>query len=945
MGGLRYRFQDNQVKPDRSILVLSLGVLLLYFYFTVLFIWFTPYPGFAFTASSDGWRVNDSTQMILEVDQVLVQIGDLTYQQYLDDVVSVPFDGYKPGDTVPNVITSEGQTIDLQMPEPRLDDMLRRLVATLWFFPFWLAGTAVLLFLRPRDLRWKLLIAFLYLISLWIVVGSIANWQVGLSLPFSILLGWLLVPVVLHLHLVVPSPMGEVFIHRLAPVLYVGAAILAIINITQAHSLFNLSILALGVAIVISIFLLIFRSVQKNTSVSHRNSSRLMLVGIGLAFGPAILLVLIPQLFGIVLPNTFGLSVAFIALPVLPISYTYAIYKRQLGQLEFRANRLLGLYSFILIFPSLFIMLLLFGDQWITTSGSRTFYVLLISIVFVLATPPLLRRFQLGLNRLAYGTEHDPDDILRVFAKQIPTALTREALIRPLVKDIMPALLIRQSALCLYEDEGLEVVYTQRVPESDIPIASRQLDVLLAHPAAYNPPGEMITDRLEWVRLSIPLITREEPIGAWLFGRRDPDDFYPQNDIDLLQTLANQLAPVVENISLYEALQQHADSLAEEVANRTAELKSEKDRTQAVLDSAGEGIFFTDPAGVILYANQAMALQSGYEAEELRGKTLDLWQTEDDSPEIYREMWTAIFAGQEWTGEMLLQQKDGNYTDVSLAIAPMQSEDGDLTGFVGVQSDISKLKEVDRVKSNIISSVSHELKTPLTTIKTYLMLIKRGKEEKRDGYLNVLNRETDRLTNIIQDLLDLSKLDAGKIPSKLASVDLDTAVDEVIVSCSTRAIAKEIKLELDSDPELPLAFADRNQLEQVLTNLVVNALNYTPRGGSVIVTTGRGQMNGNTAVWCRVSDDGPGVDPLDLPHLFDRFYRGQAALESGEPGTGLGLAICKEIIERHNGKLDVSSQPGEGAAFTIWLPADISKLVKHAEMGKDNLTKPAPASD
>jgi PAS domain S-box-containing protein len=929
-------------KTDRPILALSLAILLLYFFFTAIFIWFTPYPGFAFTATVDGWRVNDSTQLILEVDQVLVQIDDLTYQQYLENIGRVPFDGYEPGDMVPNVITSDGQTIELQMPEPRLDDMLRRLVATLWFFPFWLAGTAVLLFLRPRDLRWKLLIAFLYLIALWIVVGSIANWQVAYSLSISIILGWLLVPVVLHLHLVVPSPIGEKFVSRIAPILYLGAAIMAIVNINQAHSLFNLSIVALGAAIVISIVLLIIRSVQKNTSVSNRNSSRLMLVGIGLAFGPAILLVIIPQLFGIVLPNTFGLSVAFIALPVLPISYTYAIYKRQLGQLEFRANRLLGLYSFILIFPSLFIMLLLFGDQWIVTSGSRTFYILLISIIFVLATPPLLRRFQQGLNRLAYGTVHDPDDILRVFAKQIPTALTREALIRPLVKDIMPALLIRQSALCLYEGDGLEVVYTQRVPKNEIPKTARHLDLLLKSPAVYLPPDDTKTGLVDWVRLSIPLITREETIGAWLFGRRDPDDFYPQNDIDLLQTLANQLAPVVENISLYEALQQHADSLAIEVANRTAELKSEKDRTQAVLDSAGEGIFFTDPAGVILYANRAMALQSGYDAEELRGKTLDLWQSEDDSPEIYREMWTAIFAGEEWTGEMLLQQKDGKYTDVNLAIAPIQSEDGDLTGFVGVQSDISKLKEIDRVKSNIISSVSHELKTPLTTIKTYLMLIKRGKEEKRDGYLTVLNRETDRLTNIIQDLLDLSKLDAGKIPSKLAPIDLDIAANEVIISCSTRAIAKEISLELDSDPQLPPAFADRNQLEQVLTNLVVNALNYTPPGGNVVVTTGRGQMNGHMAVWCRISDDGPGVDPIDLPHLFDRFYRGQAALESGEPGTGLGLAICKEIIERHNGKLDVSSQPGEGAAFTVWLPADNSRLVNQAEGGQ---AEPAPASD
>jgi len=824
-----------------------------------------------------------------------------------------------------------------------VDDRLRRLVATLWFFPFWLAGTAVLLFLRPRDTRWQLLIAFLYLTAVWIVAGTISNWQVGGSRLIAIFVGWIMVPVVLHLHLMVPRPIGMRFFSPFVPILYIGAVILAVYEITQTNFNFNASVYALALAILFSIGVLIFRSVRKNSPIPDKNSSRLMLAGIGLAFGPAILLVLIPQLFGVVLPNTFGLSVAFISLPILPIFYTYAIYKRQLGQLEFRANRLLGLYSFILIYPTMFIVLLLFGEQWIDTSGSRTFYLLFVSIVFVLATPPLLGRLQNGINRLAYGTEHDPDDILRVFAKQIPTALTRDALTKPLSRDIMPAMLIRQSALCLHEDEDLTVVYAQRVPEAQIPHSPGQIDALLARPAIYLEPGAENRNELDWIRLAVPLVTREETIGTWLFGRRDPDDYYPQNDIELLQTLANQLAPVIENIRLYEALQQHAESLAEEVANRTAELRAEKDRTQAVLDSAGEGIFFTDPAGEILYANPAMALQSGYSDEELIGKTLELWQTEDDAPEAYREMWTAIFAGEDWGGEMMLRTKENKYIDVSLVVAPIQSEDGGLSGFVGVQSDISKLKEIDRVKSNIISSVSHELKTPLTTIKTYLMLVKRGKPEKRQSYLNVLNRETDRLTNIIQDLLDLSKLDAGKIPTKLEPVSLKAAVEDVIVSCNTRANAKNIELVVNLEPGLPLAMADANQLEQVVTNLVVNALNYTPSGGKVTITSGQSNESNEARVWFQVEDTGPGVEALDLPHLFDRFYRGQAALESGEPGTGLGLAICQEIIERHNGKISLRSDPGSGAIFTVWVPVANSKIV--AEDDKNLKSEATAASD
>jgi PAS domain S-box-containing protein len=522
---------------------------------------------------------------------------------------------------------------------------------------------------------------------------------------------------------------------------------------------------------------------------------------------------------------------------------------------------------------------------------------------------------------LAYGTEHDPDDILRVFARQIPSAPNRKAMTVSLTKDILPAMLVRQSALVLVTEKGdLDLLYAERVPENLLPSSLPSVEDLQARAGVYQPPDLNQSEDLSWVRLTITLVTREHSIGVWLFGRRDPDDFYPYNDIELLQTLANQMAPVIENVRLYEELQKHAESLAEQVAERTAELQAEKDRTQAILDSAGEGIFFTDQAGIILYTNAEMAMQTGYPAEELRGKSLDLWQTEQDAPEGYREMWTAIYTGSGWSGELLLNREDGTYRDVSLAIAPIISQENELTGFVGVQSDISKLKEVDRVKSNIISSVSHELKTPLTTIRTYLMLLRRGKPEKRDNYMNVLDRETDRLTNIIEDLLDLAKLETG-FPSQLEPVSICDTVDTVINSCSAQAQEKDMRLTVNVSRDMPLAMVNRSQLEQVVTNLIINAINYTQVGGQIEVDAGSDSAEDQLFAWLRVTDNGPGISKVDLPHLFDRFYRGDSALNSGSPGTGLGLAICNEIIERHSGRIEVESQPGSGATFTVWLPA------------------------
>jgi PAS domain S-box-containing protein len=913
---LRGQFQ----RADWPLIALSALVLGIYLFYAISFAFLLPYPGIEVTSTPAGWFVNDSTQPGIVVDDVLVQIGELTFEEYRADRLRVPFDGYGPGDTVSPVVTLDGRAEELVILEPEFNDRFRRVFATLWFLPFWSAGTIILLFLRPRDTQWRLLIAFMYSTAIWATLGSIGNWQIGGSGILLAVIQWMMVPIYLHLHLAVPSQLFGNRARLIAPALYATTFLLVVSELFRIPAQ-GTGLLVLAIAILSSITLLLYRSFRKKPAASDRVAARIMLAGITLAFLPGILAVYLPRLLGFTVHSAIAINIAFIALPALPIFYTYAIYKRQLGAMEFRANRLLSLYSFIIIIPTVFILILLFGEQSIASSAGRTFFLLAISILFAIAAPPLLGRFQHALSRLAYGTAHDPDDILRVFARQIPSALRRDVLIKLITKEITPTLLIKQSVLCLFTEDDLEIVYAEGLGDEQAPETIGQLKRLLAQAGQYRPtyPAEEGPD--DWIRLALPLVTRDETIGAWLLGRRDPEDFYPRNDIDLLQTLTNQIAPVIENIRLYEALQEHADNLARQVSVRTSELEAEKDRTQAVLDSAGEGIFFTDQSGVILYTNPEMARTSGYSATDLIGETLNLWEIEQGSSGTHEQMWAAIRRGSDWSGELMLHQKDGNYRDVNLTIAPIQASDGTLSGFVGVQSDISKLKEVDRLKSGIISSVSHELKTPLTTIKTYLMLLRRGKPEKHETYLGVLDRETNRLTNIIVDFLDLSALDSGKIRSRLEPVAIQTSIDEVILSCETRASTREIELYSSIDDSLPRVLADGNQLEQVLMNLIVNALIYTPHGGKVTITAGKGELNEQPAVWFSVADTGPGIPSEDIPYLFERFYRGEVARSSNLPGTGLGLAICKEIIERHSGRITVESGPGAGSLFTVWLPS------------------------
>lgn len=231
-----------------------------------------------------------------------------------------------------------------------------------------------------------------------------------------------------------------------------------------------------------------------------------------------------------------------------------------------------------------------------------------------------------------------------------------------------------------------------------------------------------------------------------------------------------------------------------------------------------------------------------------------------------------------------------------------------------------RLQELDRLKDQFVSSVSHELRTPLTAIKLYLGLLDRRGAEVLPRYLPVLQRETERLRRLIEDLLDLSRLRGQSAALRLEPQRMDTLLEEVLVVHSTRAEARTVSLVHAINGQVPPVPVDTAQMMQVFTNLVGNAVAYAPVGGRVTVNTDQEAWEGRAGVVVRVHNDGPAIPPDDMPHLFTRFFRGKTAQESGEPGTGLGLAICQEIVDRHAGHIRVASSDAEGTRFTVWLP-------------------------
>jgi len=250
--------------------------------------------------------------------------------------------------------------------------------------------------------------------------------------------------------------------------------------------------------------------------------------------------------------------------------------------------------------------------------------------------------------------------------------------------------------------------------------------------------------------------------------------------------------------------------------------------------------------------------------------------------------------------------------------APVRNSAGEVTGAVAVLRDVTELRQTERLRREITANVSHELRTPLTSIKGFAETLLDGamrEEETARRFLSIINSETDRLVKLVDDLLDLSLLESKRVTLDPKPVDVGGLVTHTVDKLRPIAAHSQLTLVQSAPPGI-VVFADADRLEQVLTNLVDNALKYTPPGGRVEVQVAA--VNGEVEVV--VNDTGKGIRPEDLPHVFERFYRSDRSRTRGSGGTGLGLAIAKHIVEAHGGRISVSSRPNEGTTFTVTIP-------------------------
>jgi signal transduction histidine kinase len=241
-----------------------------------------------------------------------------------------------------------------------------------------------------------------------------------------------------------------------------------------------------------------------------------------------------------------------------------------------------------------------------------------------------------------------------------------------------------------------------------------------------------------------------------------------------------------------------------------------------------------------------------------------------------------------------------------------------------LQEALQKAQLAGQLKTEFIANINHELRTPLTNLVLYHQMLRANPDVKTLERLDVIGREIQRLRILIEDMLKLSRLDTGQVSFRPMPQDLNRIIQTLVGDRRIIAEERGLTLTVELQPGLPAAWLDEVMVVQVVSNLLTNALNYTPSGGQLHISTRRTvDHSGKSWVAFVVQDTGPGISPEDLPHLFDRFYRGKAGHATGVPGTGLGLAIVKQMVEKHNGRLDVGNvTEGHGAIFTVWLPVE-----------------------
>jgi PAS domain S-box-containing protein len=388
-------------------------------------------------------------------------------------------------------------------------------------------------------------------------------------------------------------------------------------------------------------------------------------------------------------------------------------------------------------------------------------------------------------------------------------------------------------------------------------------------------------------------------------------------EIEELKEENSGLKAELDNLKL--ELNRHA-SAVEQLKKENTRVISEKQRIDNIVHNMAEGMVVVDAEGKIILVNPAGEALLGITKEDIGRPIKEVVKDEhlltltkhisSEKDEVV-EKDIEVVSADESTMKVLRTSS-----------AVVEDHNGNTVGMVTMLNDITKQREIEGLKSQFLSNVSHELRTPLVAIeKSISLILSKSTGEissTQNEFLSIAERNIKRLTLLINDLLDLSKLEARKNVINPESTDLDKLILDSVESLNNWAAAKSIKLAKSVSADLPRAEVDPNKIIQVLNNLIGNAIKFTPENGSITVEAGRDQQEGLVRI--SVVDTGSGIPAEDLVKIFDKFYQSREKANGDIKGTGIGLAIVKEIVELHKGRVWAESEKGKGARFIFTLP-------------------------
>lgn len=366
-------------------------------------------------------------------------------------------------------------------------------------------------------------------------------------------------------------------------------------------------------------------------------------------------------------------------------------------------------------------------------------------------------------------------------------------------------------------------------------------------------------------------------------------------------------------------LETHIVKAVAEVRKEKKKVENDMARTEAVISDIADGVVVVDKDGKILMMNPQAEAISGKALSELSGqKIFDVAHIEDQALSLAKEI---RGESEKDIGKDMTRQGAPDMADaIKRSTAIIQNEEGKIVGTVSIPTDKAKLKEVVQMQRDFVANMTHELRSPLTSIKAALEML--SKESSVDaaskGLLNTAIRNSERLNSIVTDILDFSKLQSGKLVFHKESVSSGEIAGEAVDAMRAWAATKNLNLTVKADSDAPAIFADKRRTTQVLINLVSNSIKFTPVGGSIDISVDQGHDAMSNFVFLSVKDTGCGIKKADQAKIFEQFVQVAAGEKVG--GTGLGLAITKAMVILQGGKLTVESEPGAGAVFRVAMP-------------------------